>query len=226
MERNPFRHATGVTPPPVGEASPACGDYKLRQRAWVKHVLGGARGQRPLEKPLYYILKIEIPLPRQRSPLFQKSIGVGGGRGREPEKFSQMKQACRMQQKFNSPKNSSRESISHNAISQHQKPSPRSPPSQTLADSGFFGPNTGQFGSEPGYFGSLLGRFLAFPGQNRTVLGPRFPLPGSPSAPGDVQKLHLPARAHKRTLSTAIPQNRTKYNIIITNSPKFTPLSL
>ena len=34
----------------------------------------------PLEK-LYIILKIEIPLPCQRGPLFQKSIGAGGGRG-------------------------------------------------------------------------------------------------------------------------------------------------
>ena len=32
----------------------------------------------PLEK-LYIILKIEIPLPCQRGPLFQKSIGAGGG---------------------------------------------------------------------------------------------------------------------------------------------------
>ena len=40
----------------------------------------GRRGRSPLKK-LYFILKIEIPLPRQRGPLFQKSIGAGGGRG-------------------------------------------------------------------------------------------------------------------------------------------------
>ena len=127
----------------------------------------------------------------------------------------------RVQQKFNSPKISSRESISHNAISQHQKTLPTLPRAKPGPIPGFFGPNAGQFGSEPGYFGSILGRFRAFLGQNRAVLGP---IP--PSAPGDVQKFHLPTRAPKRTLSTAIPQNRTKYNTIITNSPKFTPLSL
>ena len=92
---------------------------------------------------------------------------------------------CRVQQKFNSPKISPlpNESLPTPTPPFPQKIPPHAPPpSQTLADSGFFGPNTGQFGSEPGYFGSepgyfgsLSGRFLAFLGQNQAVLGPVSP---------------------------------------------------
>ena len=99
--------------------------------------------------------------------------------------------------------------------------SPQTKPEPTQ----LFRAKPGQFGSEPGYFGSILGRFRAFPGQNHAVLGllpSRKPL----SSPGDVQKLHLPAHAPNRTLSTLISQIRTKYHYIITNNSKFTPLSL
>ena len=135
----------------------------------------------------------------------------------------------RVQQKFNSPKISSRESISHNAISQHQKTSPRSPEptvGRPRAFSGQTRANLGQKWAIGGQKRAFSGRFWAFPGQNHAVFAPHFPLPGSPSAPGAVQKFHLPTRAPNRTSPTPISQNRTKYNIIITNSPKFTPLSL
>ena len=80
MERNPFRHATGVTPPPQGEASSASKKHKIKRRTRVERALGGTRGQRPLEK-LYIVLKIEIPLPHQRGALLPKSACVGGGKG-------------------------------------------------------------------------------------------------------------------------------------------------
>ena len=68
------------------------------QQAWTKRALGGKGSwcpvgtaqdrprRQPRPEPPYkiYILKKELPLPRQHSLLFQKSIGVGGGRGWAP----------------------------------------------------------------------------------------------------------------------------------------------
>ena len=117
----------------------------------------------------------------------------------------------RVQQKFNSPKFSlTPTSPPQRHLPFPQKIPPHAPPSQTLADSGFFGPNTGQFGSDSGYFGSILGRFWAFPGQNHAVLGPT-PPSLEPSLPrGDVQKLHLPLSARGRSLFTSLSQIYTK----------------
>ena len=107
-----------------------------------------------------------------------------------------------------------------------QKSLPTLPRANHGPTPGFFGPNPGHFGSELGYFGSILGRFWAFPGQNRTVLDPVSSSWELPSTPGDMQKLHLPAREPNRTPSTLIFQNHTKQHSIITNNSKFTPLSL
>ena len=93
-----------------------------------------------------------------------------------------------------------------------QKISPHSLPSQTRA-------NPGPIWVRTGLFRVAFGSLLDFPGSKSRRFGPHFPLPEAPSAPGDVQKLHLPARSRERTFFTPISQNRTKYNIIITNSP-------
>ena len=184
---------------------------------------------RPLEK-LYIILKIEIPLPRQFGALLPKSACVGGVRGWETEKTSQMKQASRVQQKFNSPIISllPNESLPTPTPPFPQKIPPHAPPSQPRSDPGFFGPiwiRSGLLGVRNGLFwvDSRLSRakpgpiwvrtglfwvdsgsIPGFPGPEPRRFGPRFPLPGAPSAPRDVQKLHLPAHAHKRTPSTSI----------------------
>ena len=182
LERNPFRHATGVTPPPQGEAS--CGHHLFT-------------GSRNFISSLFPITS-SLPLPSPRATKIQ-----------QPKNF-----LLTYEPSPTTPPLGTKKSL------------PTLPQANREPTPGFFGPNPGHFGSELGYLGSILGRFQVFPGQNRADLAPVSPSPGAPSAPGDVQKLHLPARAPKRTLSTAIPQNRTKYNIIITNSPKFTPLSL
>ena len=51
------------------------------QQARAKRVLGGQGGNRPLEKLYIIILKLEIPLPRQRSPLLKKVYAWEGARG-------------------------------------------------------------------------------------------------------------------------------------------------
>ena len=86
----------------------------------------------------------------------------------------------------------------------------------------FFGPNQGQFGSDSGYFGSEPGYFGSipgFPGQNHAVLGPVSPSREPLSAPGNVQKLHPPVRASKRTLFPKITHNNALLSQIIPNSP-------
>ena len=152
---------------------------------------------------------------------------------------------CRVQQKFNSPKISllPNESLPTPTPPFPQKIPPHAPPSQPRSDPGFFGPiwiRSGLLGvrnglfwvdsrlsrAKPGPIWVDSGSIPGFPGPEPRRFGPHSPLPGSPSSPGDVQKLHLLARASKRALFPPISKNRTKYNIIITNNSKFTPLSL
>ena len=223
MERNPFRHATGVTPPPKGEASPASKKHKIKQRTRTKYALGGkgvlvpsghrpgpteaAAETRPLEK-LYIILKIEIPLPRQFGALLPKSACVGGVRGWETEKTSQMKQASRVQQKFNSPKISllPNESLPTPTPPFPQKIPPHAPPSQPRSDPGFFGPiwiRSGLLGVRNGLFwvDSRLSRAKTAP-----IWAP-VPPPGEPLRPG-------------RRAKTSPPSPRTQAHPLHRNSPK------
>ena len=118
-------------------------------------------------------------------------------RGWETEKTSQMKQASRVQQKFNSPKiSSSPTNHPPNTSSPHKKSLPTLPRANHGSTPGFFGPNPGQFGSEPGYFGSLLGRFWTSPGQNHAVLGPIFPSQ-KPPPPRETCKNFTSQPAHR-----------------------------
>ena len=110
-----------------------------------------------------------------------------------------------------------------------QKSLPTLPRANHEPTPGFFGPNQGQFGSDSGYFGSEPGYFGSipgFPGPKSRRFGPRFLLPGAPSAPGDVQKLRLSSSAHNRAPSTLISRSRTNYRVFITFTSKNTPLSL
>ena len=124
--------------------------------------------------------------------------------------------------KIQQPKNSPLAPTSSPAPPPPKNPSPCSPRIKRKPPPGFFGPNPGQFGSESGHFGSILG----FPGEKSHRFGPHFPLPEAPSAPGDVQKLHLPTHAHKRTPFTPLPQSHTNYRMFITFTSKNIPLSL
>ena len=94
----------------------------------------------------------------------------------------------RVQQKFNSPKISSRESISHNAISPHKK----SLPMLFRASHGATRAFSGQTRVISGQNWAILGQFWAFPGQNRAVLG-LFPSPGSLLRPGRCAKTSPPS---------------------------------
>ena len=131
----------------------------------------------------------------------------------------------RVQQKFNSPKISSRESTLSQQSPRTKNP-PHAPPSQPRVAPGLFRAKPGPIWVRIGPFRVDSGSIPGFPGPEPRRFGPHSPLPGSPSSPGDVQKLHLLARASKRALFPPISKNRTKYNIIITNNSKFTPLSL
>ena len=136
-------------------------------------------------------------------------------RGWETEKTSQMKQACRVQQKFNSPKILP----PPQQAPQHLLPTKNLSPLPPESD-------TGQSRANLGQNRAISGRFWAFPGQNRAVLGLLPPSRVPSSVPGNVQKLHLPARAYKHDPSTSISKIYTKQHLIITNNSKFTPLSL
>ena len=103
------------------------------------------------------------------------------------QKKNHLPRATKIQQ----PKNSPLAPTSSPAPPPPKNPSPCSPPSQTLADSGFFGPNTGQFGSEPGYFGSILG----FSGSKSGRFGPPSP-PGNPSPHRETCKNFTSQPAH------------------------------
>ena len=104
------------------------------------------------------------------------------------QKKNHLPRATKIQQ----PKNSPLAPTSSPAPPPPKNPSPCSPPSQTLADSGFFGPNTGQFGSEPGYLGLIPG----FPGPESHQFWPPFPLSGSPLCPGKLCKNFTSQPAH------------------------------
>ena len=107
---------------------------------------------------------------------------------------------CRVQQKFNSPK------ILPSPPQRHlpfpQKIPPLTPPSQPWADPGLFWAKPGPIWVRFGLFWVAFGSLLDFPGSKSRRFGPHFPLPEAPSAPGDVQKLHLPARSHEHTFFT------------------------
>ena len=117
------------------------------------------------------------PPPVAARPSPALTVTTGGGRGWEPEKSSQMKQACRVQQKFNSPK-----ITSHESTLSRQPPRTKPLPLLPRANHGpipdFFGPNPGHFGSDSGYFGSEPGYFGSipgFPGSKSGRFGPRSP---------------------------------------------------
>ena len=127
-------------------------------------------------------------------------------RGWETEKTSQMKQASRVQQKFNSPKISllPNESLPTPTPPFPQKIPPHAPPSQPRSDPGFFGPiwiRSGLLGVRNGLFwvDSRLSRakpgpiwvrtglfwvdsgsIPGFPGSKSCCFGPPSP-PGNPS---------------------------------------------
>ena len=139
---------------------------------------------------------------------------------------SQKKTTCRVQQKFNSPKFFLTPTRHPPTPSPHKNPSPHPPrpnPSRPRAFSGQTRANLGQNRAISGRFwvDSRLPRARIAP-----ILAPVSPL-GEPPLPREiVQKLHLPARASKRTLFLTLSQNHTKYRVFITNNSKFTPLSL
>ena len=172
--------------------------------------------------------RIISPSRASAVPLFQKSIGVGGGRGREPEKIFPNKTGRRVQQKFNSPKISS-SPTNHppqHHLSAPKNPSPRSPKPTVSRPRAFSGQTRANLGQNR----AILGRFWVDSRLSRakiTLFWAPFPPSLEPtSAPGDVQKLHLSSSAHNRAPSTLISRSRTNYRVFITFTSKNTPLSL
>ena len=90
-------------------------------------------------------------------------------------------------------------------LSAPKKP-PHAPPSQPWADPGLFRAKPGPIWVRSGLFRVDFGLFRV----KITPFWAPFPPPGSPSAPGDVQKFHLPTRAPNRSPSTSISKIRTK----------------
>ena len=108
-------------------------------------------------------------------------------RGWETEKTSQMKQASRVQQKFNSPKISSSPT---NHPPQHllpQKTPPLTPPSQPWSDPGLFWAKPGPIWVRSGLLGVRNGLFGVDSGFSRVKITPfwaPFSPPRSPFRPG------------------------------------------
>ena len=153
---------------------------------------------------------------------------LGGEGGGNLKKSSQIKQAAACNKNSTAQKFPPTNQPSHDNLPA-QKPLPLLPQANHEPPPGFFGPNPGHFGSDSGYFGSEPGYFGSipgFPGPKSRRFGPRFLLPGAPSAPGDVQKLRLSSSAHNRAPSTLISRSRTNYRVFITFTSKNTPLSL
>ena len=128
----------------------------------------------------------------------------------------------RVQQKFNSPKFPLLPKNHPPTPSLHKKSLPMLPRVNHGPIPGFFGQTRANLGQNR----AIWGRFRAFPGQNRADLAPISPSQESSSAPGDVQKIHLPARARKHGPSIPISQSCTKYRVFITFTSKNIPLSL
>ena len=94
--------------------------------------------------------------------------------------------------------------------SPHEKSLPVLSPDQTQAAPGLFRAKPGPIWVRIGPFRVDSGSIPGFPGPEPRRFGPHSPLPGSPSSPGDVQKLHLPTRAPKRTSPIPISQIHTE----------------
>ena len=124
--------------------------------------------------------------------------------------------------KIQQPKNFTPAPTSPPAPPPHKKSLPTLPPEPNIGRLGLFRAKHGPIWVRTGLFRVDFGLF-------RVKIGPfwaSFPSREPLSSPGDVQKLHLPARAPKRTLFLTLSQNHTKYRVFITNNSKFTPLSL